>query len=275
MLAYKYLSPDRIGFLKDGLIRFTPPGALNDPYECLPALSESIVQAAVSQIRHGIAESYNFGSVAHPSMKHHAQAQCEHMIKEFVEKLEIEPDLFRTEFFRITSEKINKGLGVLSLSSRWDSALMWSHYTVSYEGFCVGFNKDHDFFKGFSGKAGGRHPLSPVEYTEERVVMKGSRLSAGDPERLFFVKSKDWEYEREERMLAFLEFADKTIPSSPFPISLFKIPKDAIAEIIVGSRASDQLRALIFEAADSCSVPVYETKVSNMSFDVERSLVRR
>lgn len=37
-LLYKYLAPDRIDILQKRRIRFTPPGAFNDPFEFRPVL---------------------------------------------------------------------------------------------------------------------------------------------------------------------------------------------------------------------------------------------
>src|SRR5260370_40744900 len=37
-IAYKYLHPDRLDVLKNGLIRFTEAPALNDPFESTPCL---------------------------------------------------------------------------------------------------------------------------------------------------------------------------------------------------------------------------------------------
>src|SRR5260370_37668198 len=39
-IAYKYLHPDRLDVLKNGLIRFTQAAALNDPFESTPCLIE-------------------------------------------------------------------------------------------------------------------------------------------------------------------------------------------------------------------------------------------
>jgi hypothetical protein len=36
MLLYKYMPPERRQFLEKLLIRFTPPGLFNDPFDCLP-----------------------------------------------------------------------------------------------------------------------------------------------------------------------------------------------------------------------------------------------
>src|SRR2546423_14635396 len=39
-IVYKYISSNRIQILESGLIRFTQPAALNDPFETLPNLDE-------------------------------------------------------------------------------------------------------------------------------------------------------------------------------------------------------------------------------------------
>ena len=36
MLLYKYLCPSRRSILQERLIRFTPPGSFNNPFDCLP-----------------------------------------------------------------------------------------------------------------------------------------------------------------------------------------------------------------------------------------------
>src|SRR6185369_11649875 len=40
MFVYKYLHPDRIDVLRNTLIRFTQPAALNDPFEVIPNLKD-------------------------------------------------------------------------------------------------------------------------------------------------------------------------------------------------------------------------------------------
>ena len=37
-MLYKYLAPERIDVLQKRLVRFTPPGAFNDPFEFRPVL---------------------------------------------------------------------------------------------------------------------------------------------------------------------------------------------------------------------------------------------
>ena len=39
-LVYKYVAPERLDILEKGLIRFTQPAALNDPFESTPNLQD-------------------------------------------------------------------------------------------------------------------------------------------------------------------------------------------------------------------------------------------
>src|SRR5438105_1260976 len=47
-ILYKYLPPERITFLNDELLRFTQPGDLNDPFECIPTISKVDLMAVIS-----------------------------------------------------------------------------------------------------------------------------------------------------------------------------------------------------------------------------------
>ena len=55
----------------------------------------------------------------------------------------------------------DKFYGILSLTFRWDSILMWAHYANYHQGFCVGFDKDKLDNSNLFGKGG------PVNYKDE------------------------------------------------------------------------------------------------------------
>jgi len=52
-IVYKYLPPDRKTYLDDELLRFTQPGALNDPFECIPIVpkvdADKFVQGVIAR----------------------------------------------------------------------------------------------------------------------------------------------------------------------------------------------------------------------------------
>jgi hypothetical protein len=268
--VYKYLDPDRLGFLEDGMVRFTPPGALNDPYECLPAVSEELEAAGMAMVRARVFYEFRPLPTDSRAIRRVKEKQAVSAWKEQRKSLLGTSDSLGEVFLERALKRMNTSLGILSLSKRWNSALMWSHYTRSYSGFCVGFHREHDFFGGDPGFHSPEFPLSDVIYSPDRLLMDQGRLGPEASTRLLLTKSLDWEYEREMRKVAFLNKADVTVDAIPFKISLFKIPFDAVSELIVGHRAPPVLRKQVLSAASRLGVECFETRVSRRSFDVER-----
>ena len=115
-------------------------------------------------------------------------------------------------------------LGVLSLSERWDSLLMWSHYADSHRGFAIGLSTSHGFFAkrdprnilvpavGPMGQECYQYnrvpPLSKVFYTDQRANLQRRTivdviLTTGKEiydYASFLLKGTDWSYEREWRL---------------------------------------------------------------------------
>ena len=269
-LVYKYLDPDRLGFLDTGLIRFTPPGALNDPYECLPSVSAGLEEMAMARAKAKVYADHKPLVNDSRSIRRLKLKAAEKNWQLLRQKLLGDTQRFREGFLEDSQRRMNSLLGILSLSTRWNSALMWSHYTRSYTGFCVGFDRNHTFFDATSDPCGDGFGLSDVEYSIDRLVMTEPKLNAVESVRLLLIKSTDWEYEREVRKVAFLHKADQTIKAKPFDVALFKIPQDAISELIVGYRANPEVKRDIISAAKRLRVPCFETRVSRETFDVER-----
>ena len=58
----------------------------------------------------------------------------------------------------------------------------------------------------------------------------------------FETKSDEWAYEKEWRMMRVLQGAEFRLEVVPHPICLFSFPADAIVEVVVGLRSSQELR---------------------------------
>jgi len=134
--------------------------------------------------------------------------------------------------------------GVFSLSARWDSILMWGHYSAAHTGLCVGFYERELHNSGHFGKGGFIHydarfpQIHPNEdYTPERGFIET------------FTKAKDWAYEEEYRFFKFLK-------SSHESRSIF-LHKTCYAEIILGLHFPKQSVAEIEEHASKLNVPLY------------------
>ena len=173
-MLYKYLAPDRIDVLQNRRIRFTPPGAFNDPFEFRPVLKtlgsdpELKQQIDVELNKVADAELAKIG----PALSLVPKAQVDLLRANARAKMlpyfrSLEPALIK-RLKQQFDEEFNKHFGVLCLSELWDSILMWGHYTYSHEGLVIGFDTKHPFFisdealmmsSDFCGKFATRHPV--------------------------------------------------------------------------------------------------------------------
>jgi len=116
--------------------------------------------------------------------------------------------------------------GVISLTSKPDNILMWSHYSNSHSGFCIGFDSNvllqlncFDF-------------IGKVSYSKLYPIING----AFDLDLRYFLemfsKSSDWEYEDEYR-----------ITKRHMENRLVKLPKKAFKQIVLGCTIKNEDKA--------------------------------
>lgn len=272
-ILYKYLPSDRQSFLTDGLLRFSQPSALNDPFECFPALPHSVAEEGLVHVRKMLLDLP--ASELRGASRGEVRKQKRDYLKRAHQKLRDLPTAgqFRQEFLEKGLANIDAKLGILSLSRRWNSSLMWAHYTSSHTGFCVGVDRNHDYFQQPNKGSDGDFFCMPVQYSDKRPNIEFRQLSPSDAYAFLLTKSSDWKYEEEERVIALLSLADKLIDVSPLPVALFRIPREAIVEVIVGLRAP---LGLVEKAVEFCAVqriPLYRTSISASAYDFERERV--
>ena len=219
MELFKYLPPDRIDVLKSLRIRFTQPIAFNDPFESRPHIVYDISKEDMRDVMKIEMERINMSEDQREYFRHlHETGEFETRWPEALSPL--------VEIMASTTL-------ALSLSEKPDSLLMWAHYTKSHEGFIIGFDSGHSFFKG---KGRGIFRLLKVLYSNKRPNVGLSKLSLIDT---YFTKSTDWEYEQEWRLFADVNDASEILGPAKLPICLFDIPADAISEVILGSRSNN------------------------------------
>lgn len=118
-----------------------------------------------------------------------------------------------------------KTLGFISMSETWKSPLMWAHYGKNHTGICLGIEVPDGL-------------ALRVSYEIERLQMLldlGNLETAIDQEIIRTVvttKFKEWEYEREWRLLLPLEAPDRETGLYYFDFT----PDFELREIILGAR---------------------------------------
>jgi len=93
---------------------------------------------------------------------------------------------------------INK-FGVFSMSQINDNILMWSHYANQHKGFCIGFVRKN------GNQLGDITKTQPVEYDcnypEVNPLDENGNYDHSIFTKMLFTKAKNWEYEKEWRLV--------------------------------------------------------------------------
>ncbi|WP_325175457.1 DUF2971 domain-containing protein [Xanthomonas hortorum] len=134
--------------------------------------------------------------------------------------------------------KMDEVLGVLSLCEISDSLLMWAHYGMSHTGFVLELDPGHPYFNARRTDQDEFGHLRQVRY---RDVRPSASLIDLDGTEMFLVKSKEWSYEREWRVLRPLKDAHNIVNANGEDIHLFQLPPDSIKAVILGARVSTTL----------------------------------
>lgn len=253
-MYYKFLSPERVTYFENELLRFTQPADLNDPFECLPQeiSSEELSILLANELKQ---LEWIFPSISRMDFS-----------KE-VSKQNI------TSFYSKAKANLNDDLGIFSLSRCWKNQLMWAHYTNKYKGFCLGFDENHSFFKDEISSEGKNYKiLKEVIYSNKRPEVRKS-LSDNLSFEPYITKSINWSYEEEIRLLVSLNLSNKKISCSPFDLHLFKVPFLALKTITLGVNIECELKEQILKFAANKKIDVYETTISKTAFEIERKLI--
>ena len=233
----------------DGSIRFTQPGAFNDPFEMVPELHvpESFPEKNISIDFHVLAPRRN------PSVG------------------ELDVDFESDHCNDINSRKIlaslNKSVGVLCLSKNESSLLMWSHYAAEYSGAVIEFHEEHGFFEG----------IFDIDYREHRPKKDiSSYLNGSEPIPIaeLCVKPIAWEYESESRIVRNLADCREVGEFNGYPICVMDLPMAAIKSITLGERMNIDTQKEIFEKIKDTNISLNLAAISNWGYNFRKEPIK-
>ncbi len=268
MLLYKYLCPDRSGILQNRLIRFTPPGLFNDPFDCLPYIEgykADYLAKSVNKAVDANKADLNSKGIDFPD---EVWLNCK---QELLRKYTTDPfSLSSRHLDQSLRPRMNSEVGVLCVSESNKSILMWSHYSASHSGFVLGLDGENDFFKHRPHEPQEIGELRAVTYATERVGITFPPSDSDPSPDIFFTKNQEWAYENEWRILRFLKEADQ-IPSET--VHLLTIPCSAIRQVIFGSIAQRDLILNLLQSRqtnpDLQHVQFFQAKLSPNRFQMD------
>lgn len=127
---------------------------------------------------------------------------------------------------------IEKRIGILSLTENYKNLLLWAHYANKHTGFCIEIDAQllnkiilAEFIKNKELAF-----IFKVKYQNKFPIINPCKQSFEQRTKLqFLIKSKDWEYEQEWRILLLNGSRQKV-----------ELPKGVIKNIYFGLRSSDE-----------------------------------
>ena len=261
--------------LIENKLRFTQPSKFNDPFEINPSFSGIKEKGEVKrqfdrQFEQIVEEQYHQFDEIKRSMSYStflkiAYIKKESILNEIVSL--IDGNLFNSTMKKTFDESLNKSLGILSLTTKHDNLLMWSHYANEHKGLVLEFDTNHDFFKNTIDTKNFLNRLYKVSYSEERPH---EFLSNYNEELMFLTKSKEWTYEDEYRMFMPLKNANEIKNNDIF---LFKFPKKILTKIYCGCNMLEEnknrIRTIIEEDIELSHINVVETKISEKYYRLD------
>lgn len=244
---YKYVKFEDLMRILGGSIRFTQPGAFNDPFEMVPELH--------------VPEKFGNRDIDIGfSLTAPRREPC---IGEL--DVDFESDHCGDWNSRRILASLNQSIGILCMSRNGSSLLMWSHYADSYSGAILEVDESHEFFVGHFA----------VDYREQRPKKDITSYIAYDnpvPIAELCVKPKEWEYEAEVRVVR--ELSDCKCVSTDhlggYPVYVMEFPVDCIKSVILGERMCIHHQRKVWEAVKDTRISLYLDAVSNWGYCLRR-----
>jgi hypothetical protein len=253
-IVYKYCVAYGLGILRNLELKVTPPNQFNDPFEFTPKMGYSdplgyakrhLQQEAVLKWLYETKckEGKFVGSFQ--TFQELASRHQSEIIEAFVSVLPLGAAQAEKDFLN----EVGKRNGVLCMSARRNSILMWGHYCDKPLGLVIGFDGSSAVFQRGKG-------LRPVVYIKERIFFDacwevGSSELATYEDQVIFSKSADWSYEDEFRQIFTLSSSSltkKPLEDKNKTLGYFlPFPPEAIVSVTLGPRISPELENKVRE----------------------------
>lgn len=273
-ILYKYCSiDDAKKIIKSNKLKVTQPSKFNDPFDCiLPNIDYDFTHIQ-NHLMNKIKKLTHEKKISKKNLKF-IQKEIESGFNKFNQTL-------ISEFIKDIKKDWNKYIDfykILCLSKISDNTLMWSHYADFHKGVVLGFdfNRDNEIF----------NKIKPVKYDKDleytksffdevfkELIDEGSKnidenISSDIEKKFalkfihhlfeyFFIKSYDWFYEEEFR-LVLKEYHDDFLQFSP----------ESLHNIIFGIKTSEKEREDFISEFSKNNTQYFIVKEKNRSLEL-------
>ena len=199
LYKYRPFNTNTLQLLTRSNAYYANPRSFNDPFDCAPTIDVDIDVTSLEQLCCQMIKQTSS----------EAAAKCKinefRYLSEDREKFETDTQA-ETALTGLLSRQIQDmvnaemgGKGVLSLSARWQSLLMWSHYADEHRGICIEYDTtcfnhsgieavNYRAFRGIKASILARWKLDGCSVAYKTVHAA-----------YFLTKSREWRYEAEWR----------------------------------------------------------------------------
>jgi hypothetical protein len=256
-IIYKYRSwkdqNHKACLVKNSLF-YASPTQINDPFDFKITIDYSFLDNEEKRNKYIdtlIADSGNRINPNHPFV----WKRREELLRKFREN----PEALQNEFDAISENFSDRRYGVISFSQRWDSILMWTHYSDNHKGFCIGYNRKKFEMSNLYGACGVVHysdlypKVDPLDYDFLKIEILQTHT-----------KASDWQYEKEYRLVKIFEDEE---------VREIHIPDDFIEEVIIGLNTSRDDYDQINEICKKKNIPLFKVRKKQKAFLFERDLL--
>lgn len=247
MKLYKIIQIRKDFFIKPKL-RLTQRLALNDPFECLPPAEQvaNLYQRIFSEFKKNGRDIGSFERIG-----------------DYINSSESE------QLYQYTN--LNDGYGIVSLCQELHSIVMWSHYGNMHKGIAIEIDTKKISLKNSLQHSEFKHsPKSapqPVIYSKSRQLNDPGGYTFNHLFDSFFLKSDEWSYEKEFRIVSELSNADEVLIDKSVWLKFTKEYEDYIKFFDIKNRLNDKLLVEVNENAYNKDV--------NMTFGDNPDKMRR
>jgi hypothetical protein len=223
---YHYQGPNLCrleDILKNKRVYFSNPADFNDPWDCQPFFDSLNLDDATCREKWGIQLERELAKIP---------PQARDTLRELPGKWYDHQAVLRNVIEKMTigHSKAAQQWRIYCLTPYAKSLLMWAHYGDKHCGVCLEFNATRQF--GLAYKVTYRDELLPVgpDIREDHKALA---------ELTVLTKSKEWEYEREYRMLSREKALDPTFALTTED-NYFPLPPVSLTAIIMGWAADKE-----------------------------------
>lgn len=258
-IAYKYFC-GRYGLeiIRRCELKVTPPNELNDPFEFRPRVIRSAPQREAKELlkdKRTIKEMYE---------EDRRRGISTGNFRNYREQIRMVRDSLISGMVRAMPQAslalqhgypdaVSCAIGVLCLTEKPDSIVMWGHYADKHRGIVIGLDRNWELFCRGRG-------LSPVEYSRERLTWDasckpGSAAEREYVERMIKHKNDEWRYEAELREVFQLTGLRRRSLRDGSIGYFLPIPSSVIVSAILGARCPADTEAEVRSALRECDFP--------------------